>query len=1447
MNKQTLTIKLPAIVSFIIILMATAPLIAQKKKSYLSFEENGSLKTNISGNNIKASITHSAATNTELSVQIPGAILHSIPFQSDTLHRLYIEGLTPFGEDGAPELPAKNIIVNIEQGSQPTLEIIAIDTITLDHINVIPNIDPEANLMDKLPAIYPNAHYTKNAFYPKKWIEVIDVQTLKNQSIAIVQIHPIRFNPVTKQIKVARHLSFKMHQSILKKRNVKTNSNQVPSYLILAPEGFQEAAHKFSTWKNKTGYHSTVQLKEKWTPQLIKAAVKKTYQENQNSLDYLLLIGDHEIMPAEEKYREEEDEMKLYVTDLYYTCMDGEDDYLPDMAYGRLPVSSLTEATQMVNKMIDFSINPPISDDYYQTIIGCAQFQDEKDGIIDGYADRRFIQTSEDVGHYLKDKGYIYKRLYYAKDDVTPEYYNDGKYSSGGAIPVELLRKNGFKWDADAPQIIESINAGSFFTFHRDHGKKSGLGWSHPEYTTEDVAMLNNATTPTFLYSINCHSGKFNIPESFAEAMLLHPMGGAIAAFCASNTSFSGYNDAMFVAMVDAIWNEPGIVPELGPDNHTTLKEHESITKLGDILNYGKLRMLEQWSGSMDTHQHIFELFHLLGDPSMHMPTHQPVQINVTTPNWFSTSDTELDIQSSNCSNGYVTISDQQNQILFTGSMNNGSIIAPIANMKCDSLELVISQKGYTPFITTIRQSKPLLSYPQMVNLSTIDQTSFPYTHTIKLANVGKGLLTIDSISCSNSNISTNKTQNIRLEENTSAILDLHITEAISGNHLDTLFIHIKNSRQQIPIHYKTCKLISASEINGYWSKNNSPYVINAHTQIKPGAELIIEAGTKIIFKPEAQLTIQGNMQALGTENSPIVFTSEPDNTCMGIQLFDGAEHTSIFKHCHFINNIAQDENSVVHIQNYDNVTFDNCQFLNNTSRNGGAVYVTESQAAFNNCRFDNNTASFGGALYLLEADVTISNTYFTNNKSTLYNGSGGAIYCKTSNPIIEGSVFYNNYAAFAGAVYMRDNSKGLLVNNTFTSNLSNYGAGIRFKAEASTEVYNSIFWNNEAFTNGKEIYTYEDCEPSFTNCIIKGGKEKIKVYKDYLFNGQLTDCFENDPLFRDPINNDFRISPNSPAKDKGMKQIKKFQFNTSDIQMGERIRYETIDIGAYEFQNYAPHQINISCDSILKSLEKDRFLGTLTSTDRDLEDQHTYTLMGADAERYLRVSNDSVYTQASLQSLSADSIIFMVKTTDSGFEKLAYQKRMALKLSDQKLGLTKSLSPIRTTHYPKDTLINLSEYFITTQKQADLQFQIGDPSNSLIANAYLQANRLNLRYKEIGRTYLPLSVTHNEEIHNLQIAIEVWGPNAVNELTQKPITLFPNPCQDQLFLESHIHDIQGQIQIEIYDINGTLLLSQVKSGRTPINVSQLSSAIYVLQITTVTNKVVRQLFIKEK
>lgn len=1408
------------------------------EKSYLSFEEAEGLKSSSTENNYKVTISHTAADHNAISFHTPGTLVYPIYFKQDTLHRLYIDGLTPFGEEGQPELPGKNIVININQGQTPEFEITHLDTITLDHINILPNTDPEAPLLDELQVLYPNPNYLKNRFYPENWIEIMAIQTIKNKSIAIVRINPVRFNPVTRQIKVARNLGFKWNQT-LQTKSVSQDEKR-PSYLILAPEQYRESAEKLLMWKKALGFNATLITNEQWMSSAIKSTVQSTFSENQNSLDYLLLIGDHEQMPAEERYREDDDEMKLFVTDLYYTCMDGDDDYLPDMAYGRLPASSSEEAAQLVDKIINYEQNPPSAESYYQTVIGCAQFQDDDE---DGYADRRFIQTSEDVGDYLKTKNYDYKRVYFAEEGIDPQYYNDGKYASGGSLPDELLKKSGFSWDGGAEQIINAINAGSFFTFHRDHGLTSGMGWSHPEFTTEHIAQLDNPETPTILYSINCHSGKFNIPESFAEGLLLHPLGGAVAAFCATNTSYSGYNDAMFVAMVDAIWNDPGIVPDLGPDNYTTLEAHEEMTTLGDILNYGKVRMLEQWSGSMDTHQHIFELFHLLGDPAMQMPKVQPLPIDAAVPDWFSSNDIQLTIDNISCTNGIITLSANGTDIIHSQALSGETVNIPIPAAEADSFQLVIAGKGYLPYIKTIRKNEPLLSIPDEIKLPSIDRSTLPFNQSFQLSNIGKGVLNIDSINCSGTGLSVNLEKNIAVNESENTPVLLTIQNRQPGTYHDSVRVFINKEKHAIPVNYRIVTI--ANNTNGIWTKDHSPYLVSNTIEVCQGAELIIEAGVKVIFDQNAQLLIKGSVQALGTVADSITFTSMEGATGTGLQLSECTDETSTFQYCRFVNNKGNDTYSVTHIDNYPNVSFEHCLFDNNQSRKGGAVSVTESTASFQNCIFINNTANFGGALYTSDADLFISLSQFRNNKSDLYGGSGGAIYSKGSECLIEGSVFFNNYAAYAGAVYLKDNSSGQLVNNTFTMNLSSYGAGIRLKAESTAQIYNTILWNNEAFSSGKEIYTYDDCNSKFYNCIIKGGKDKIKVYKDNTFHGELSDCFDKDPLFTKHSETDFNLTPDSPGKNQGTANISNYQFPQNDLQGGERIRYGTIDIGAYEFQNYAPHDITLSCDSVIRQLGPHRFIGLISTADQDEDDTHTYTVSAQNNSPFF-ISNDSIYSSSSLSSLTNDEVFIEVKTTDSGFGNLTFEKRMALKLSDANFALTKSLSPVRTTNFPKDTLIHLSEYFSSAGENDVFNFTIGESTKSHIADASLNNDELNISYKDIGRTYLPLTVSNGNQQSSFHIAIEVWGPNAVNDEKQIPFAMYPNPAKKELLLSGDAIKQYSSIIIEIFDASGRKVHQQTLHAiQEPISVSHLLPGAYILKIITPDKQTGQQLFVK--
>jgi len=155
------------------------------------------------------------------------------------------------------------------------------------------------------------------------------------------------------------------------------------------------------------GYKVEVVAAQTWTTSTVKTAIHSRYQAWTPKPDYFVIIGDVQQVPAETFTSP--DGSGTYGTDLYYACMGGSYDYVPEMAHGRISVSSATEAMTVVQKIINYERNPVADSSYYQNGVNCAQYQDDN---LDSYADRRFLHTSEEVRNYVMGRGYNVQRIF---------------------------------------------------------------------------------------------------------------------------------------------------------------------------------------------------------------------------------------------------------------------------------------------------------------------------------------------------------------------------------------------------------------------------------------------------------------------------------------------------------------------------------------------------------------------------------------------------------------------------------------------------------------------------------------------------------------------------------------------------------------------------------------------------------------------------------------------------------------------------------------------------------------------------------------------------------------------------------------------------------------------------------------------------------------------------
>lgn len=574
-------------------------------------------------------------------------------------------------------------------------------------------------------------------FYPSSVVDISNIEVYRGNSIANVFVAPLKYNYQANVIRAYTKIKYKI--SFAYENNTSGNDGIMPnvevddvyllnntlnarihmdrgsrstpappskSYLILSTPKFAKSVSKLVDWKKLLGYNVQTIFNNSWTPSNIKSTIRHFYN-NRSDLYCLLIVGDMDDVPSETKvipiYSNIQTDT-LFTTDLYYACVDGDDDDTPDLLYGRIPVKTNAEANVIIDKIIAYEKQPTCDSSFYSTGLHCAFFQDNKPFY--NYEDRRFTLTSEDVRNCMIDNGYNIIRVYKAEEDVLPKFWNFGTYANGEEIPEELKRP-GFAWSGNATDINNAINNGSFYVLHRDHG--SEYDWVDPSYQIGDIDTLYNCNKLPVVFSINCKTGRFDqITDCFCEAFLKKKNGGCVAIYGATHNSYSGYNDILTLGMFDAIWPSDYLRPSFAhADYNTGGITPEPTYEIGQILNQGKARLTEVYDMNMpNITTYTKELFHCFGDPSM--------KIYTALPKPFDNVEIQRGIDSI-----YVNLNGDTATIVFQNLSTNEILCAAgtSATLPTDQLTKIrvcISSHNRIPYICDV---EPYMVYIQNENV----------------------------------------------------------------------------------------------------------------------------------------------------------------------------------------------------------------------------------------------------------------------------------------------------------------------------------------------------------------------------------------------------------------------------------------------------------------------------------------------------------------------------------------------------------------------------------------------------------------------------------------------------------------------------------------------------------------------------------------------------------
>lgn len=599
----------------------------------------------------------------EVSFTFPGFYLSddeiSLEGTDVSFHQINIASTGFIAESGKPLLPSLGRYIQIPNRCKYKAAVKTGNKVKFENIFVTPaQTDVTDNPDEDHKLEFDNKFYDKDEFSPKEMVKITGPFEIDDYQALLVHVCPFQYNPVKKELigygniivnldiilgkkddpgkppindpegnrEAFGNLFVNPGRSIERRLELKPEAvgsysispfvKWGPEFQIIYYEDFKKAAEKLANWKNMRGLRTEIISINKVGND--KDKIKKYIRDKRKNffsrLRYVLLLGDTDMIVSEEVHGN--------ITDFYYsTSSDAADSQyvIPWISTGRIPVRTLAEATDVVDQIIAYEKTPPSDPDYYEHMSFAAFFQDN-DG--DKKADiyRYYMKTMESIRTYMVSIGFNVERIY-VTNSPQPQFYADNT-----PVPADVVAS--IVSEATATDMLkDAASEGRLLIGHRDHG--SSDGWVHPAFRKVTLESITGST-PTPFFSLNCSTGRFDLPvptESFAEKILrIKPTAPSLIAPTRDSNTF--LNNDLMKALFDAMWG--GVLPTFSA---STASYSIKNNRLGDILNYAKtylpLRISAYSIVDSTTVQDHFEIFHVIGDPTLELWKEEPKRLKI--------------------------------------------------------------------------------------------------------------------------------------------------------------------------------------------------------------------------------------------------------------------------------------------------------------------------------------------------------------------------------------------------------------------------------------------------------------------------------------------------------------------------------------------------------------------------------------------------------------------------------------------------------------------------------------------------------------------------------------------------------------------------------------------------------------------------------------------------
>ncbi|MBN2230774.1 MAG: right-handed parallel beta-helix repeat-containing protein [Candidatus Thorarchaeota archaeon] len=379
-------------------------------------------------------------------------------------------------------------------------------------------------------------HYASNQFMPSNVLD-FDIVGIDGDLCLSLTLHPLQYNPA----QMLGNLLLHFEVEIKFDDSVQLNDFLMPTspeplafgdgegYLIVADESYIPYITNFVDWKTYIGFNmhvTSIQDIMTTSPGRDAAEQLRNYlieSYNNDDIQYVLLVGDGDIVPAREVMDPAHAGQGLdngtEPSDLYFECLDGDwdangnglygeygddVDFFPELMVGRIPVQAPEEA------------------------------QDVLDAIV-------ILESSPEPGDWMNDVLLLGPNCFaYGDGCAMTEAELNQPYLIGSFFDVDrLYPTDGTLSDAN---VIARINQGVGIIDFFDHGAYNV--WVSALTVPETLSLANGYRTP-FAFAMACETAAFDYEAgepTIAEAFFRNPNGGACAYIGATRIAWAGHH-----------------------------------------------------------------------------------------------------------------------------------------------------------------------------------------------------------------------------------------------------------------------------------------------------------------------------------------------------------------------------------------------------------------------------------------------------------------------------------------------------------------------------------------------------------------------------------------------------------------------------------------------------------------------------------------------------------------------------------------------------------------------------------------------------------------------------------------------------------------------------------------------------------------------------------------